>query len=171
MCHSLWQGDFNRKQVVNRLKIPQGLSTPLFRRWSEVPSRGGSAVIHRKKNDLLYKEDTPPTACGSVILVAGFLTPPTAGVLFLFLGFPPHSFFFFFVVVLSSIAPPRRWLSVFFCDILYPVRSASVPSVTFKDCFFFLVLLLWLSRVTSATISCLAVLVVSLPLFFHAPTS
>ena len=52
-------------------------------------------MIHRKKNDLLYKEDTPPTACGSVILVAGFLTPPTAGVLFLFLGFPPHSFFFF----------------------------------------------------------------------------
>ena len=31
----------NRKQVVNRLKIPQGLSTLLFRRWSEVPSRGG----------------------------------------------------------------------------------------------------------------------------------
>ena len=29
------------KQVVNRLKIPQGLSTLLFHRWSEVPSRGG----------------------------------------------------------------------------------------------------------------------------------
>ncbi len=43
MCHSLWQGDFaqNCKQVVNRLKIPQGLSTLLFHRWSEVPSRGG----------------------------------------------------------------------------------------------------------------------------------
>ena len=40
---SLWQGDFthNRKQVVNRLKILQGLSTLLFHRWSEVPSRGG----------------------------------------------------------------------------------------------------------------------------------
>ena len=39
----LWQGDFthSRKQVVNRLKIPQGLSTLLFHRWSEVPSRGG----------------------------------------------------------------------------------------------------------------------------------
>ena len=38
-----WQGEFvrNRKQVVNRLKIPQGLSTLMFRRWSEVPSRGG----------------------------------------------------------------------------------------------------------------------------------
>ena len=41
LCHSLWQRDFIRKQVVNRLKIPQGLSTLLFRRWSEVPSRGG----------------------------------------------------------------------------------------------------------------------------------
>ena len=43
VCHSLWQGDFthNRKRVVNRLKIPQGLSTLLFHRWSEVPSRGG----------------------------------------------------------------------------------------------------------------------------------
>ena len=41
--HSLWQGEFthHRKQVVNRLKIPQGLSTLLFHRWSEIPSRGG----------------------------------------------------------------------------------------------------------------------------------
>ncbi len=31
----------NGKQVVNRLKIPQGLSTLLFHRWSEVPSMGG----------------------------------------------------------------------------------------------------------------------------------
>ena len=39
----LWWDDFthNGKQVVNRLKIPQGLSTLMFRRWSEVPSRGG----------------------------------------------------------------------------------------------------------------------------------
>ena len=37
------QGEFifNRKQVVNRPKVPQGLSTLLFYRWSEVPSRGG----------------------------------------------------------------------------------------------------------------------------------
>ena len=129
-------------------------------------------MIHRKKNNLLYKEDTRPSACGSVILVAGFLSHPAAGVLAYFLGFPPHSFFFFvFVVVLSSIATPGVWLSVFFCDILYPVRSVSVPSNTFKDRFFFLVLLLWLSRVTSATFSCLAVLIVSRPLFFHAPPS
>ena len=39
----LWRDDFthNGKQVVNRLKIPQGLSTLMFPRWSEVPSRGG----------------------------------------------------------------------------------------------------------------------------------
>ena len=36
-----WFHSRNRKQVVNRLKIPQGLSTLLFHRWSEVPSRGG----------------------------------------------------------------------------------------------------------------------------------
>ena len=50
--HSLWQGDFthNHKQVVNRLKIPQGLSTLLFHRWSEVPSRGG---VH---GDSLYEK-------------------------------------------------------------------------------------------------------------------
>ena len=42
-CGSEWQCDFthNRKQVVNRLKILQGLSMLLFHRWSEVPSRGG----------------------------------------------------------------------------------------------------------------------------------
>ena len=39
----LWRDDFthNGKQAVNRLKIPHGLSTLMFRRWSEVPSRGG----------------------------------------------------------------------------------------------------------------------------------
>ena len=39
----LRQSNFTRnlKQVVNKLKIPQGLSTLLFHRCSEVPSRGG----------------------------------------------------------------------------------------------------------------------------------
>ena len=43
MWQRLWRDDFthNGKQAVNRLKIPQGLSTLMFRRWSEVPSRGG----------------------------------------------------------------------------------------------------------------------------------
>ena len=52
ICHSLWLGDFthNRKQVVKRLNIPQGLSTLLFHRWSEVPSRGG---VH---SDSLYEK-------------------------------------------------------------------------------------------------------------------
>ena len=39
----LWRDDFtqNGNQVVNRLKIPQDLSSLMFRRWSEVPSRRG----------------------------------------------------------------------------------------------------------------------------------
>ena len=41
MCYRLWQGDCTCKQVVNRLKIPQGLFTLLFHLWSEVPLRGG----------------------------------------------------------------------------------------------------------------------------------
>ena len=43
LCHlqTLERIDKSSEQVVNRLKIPQGLSTLLFRRWSEVPSRGG----------------------------------------------------------------------------------------------------------------------------------
>ena len=44
LCHSLWQGEF-----VNRLKIPQGLSTLKCRRWRKFPKLEGSAVIHRKK--------------------------------------------------------------------------------------------------------------------------
>ena len=45
----LWRDDFthNGKQVVNRLKIPQGLSTLMFRRWSEFPSRGGVCLSVR----------------------------------------------------------------------------------------------------------------------------
>ena len=31
----------HNKHVVNRLKIPESLSTLLFHPWSEVPSRGG----------------------------------------------------------------------------------------------------------------------------------
>ena len=50
MCHGLWQGDCTCKQVVNRLKIPQGLSTLLFHQWSEVPSRGGV------RSDSLYEK-------------------------------------------------------------------------------------------------------------------
>ena len=43
-------GRLHFKQVVNRLKIPQGLSTLLFHRWSEVPSRGGV------RSDSLYEK-------------------------------------------------------------------------------------------------------------------
>ena len=55
------QGEFtrNRKQVVNRLKIPQGLSTVCFIGGVKFPQGEGSAVVHRKKNDLLYETATP----------------------------------------------------------------------------------------------------------------
>ena len=60
-CLNLWQGEFtrNRKQVVNRLKIPQGLSTLCFVGGVKFPQGEGSAVVHRKKNDLLYETATP----------------------------------------------------------------------------------------------------------------
>ena len=54
----------NQKQVINRLKIPQGLSTLLFRRWSEVPSRGGVHGDTVKKMTCFTK--TPHTASGRV---------------------------------------------------------------------------------------------------------
>ena len=62
LCHSYRQDEStpNQKQIVNRLKIPQGLSTLLFRRWSEVPQGEGSAVVHRKKNYLLHNNAKHP---------------------------------------------------------------------------------------------------------------
>ena len=42
--------------IVNRLKIPQGLSTLYFAGGVKFPHGEGSAVIHRKKNYLLYKD-------------------------------------------------------------------------------------------------------------------
>ena len=55
--HSLWESDFicHREQVVNRLKIPQGLSTLFFAGGVKFPQGEGSAVIYRKNNDLLYE--------------------------------------------------------------------------------------------------------------------
>ena len=47
-----WWDDFTHKgkQVVNRLKIPQGLSTLSFVGGVKFPQGEGSAVIYRKKN-------------------------------------------------------------------------------------------------------------------------
>ena len=57
--HSLLQGEYTRKQVVNRLKIPQGLSPHYcFIGGVKFPQGEGSAVIHCKKNNLLYKDAT-----------------------------------------------------------------------------------------------------------------
>ena len=60
LCHSLGQVEFTRyrEQVVNRLKAPQGLSTLIFGRWSEVFSRGLVRGDSRRKNDLLHKDAT-----------------------------------------------------------------------------------------------------------------
>ena len=52
MWQRLWRDEFthNGKQVVNRLKIPQGLSTLCFVGGVKFPQGEGSAVINRKKN-------------------------------------------------------------------------------------------------------------------------
>ena len=59
-CRSLWQGDFtqNCKQVVNRLKIPRVSPHYCFTGGVKFPQGEGSAVIHRMKNYLLYKDAT-----------------------------------------------------------------------------------------------------------------
>ena len=49
LCHSLWHSDFTCKQVVNRLKIPQGFSTLLFRRWSKERERERGRERERKR--------------------------------------------------------------------------------------------------------------------------
>ena len=80
-CHSMQQGDFTHdcKQAINRLKIPQGLSTLFFRWWSELPSRGGvhGDSRYKKKNCLLYIITKMPIACvtasGSVISLAAVM--------------------------------------------------------------------------------------------------
>ena len=44
----------------------------MYRRWSEVPHGEGSAVTHRKKNDLIYKD-----AIRLCCLVSDVIYPPT----------------------------------------------------------------------------------------------
>ena len=53
VCHCFWQGEFarNRKQEVNLLNPPGSLHTIVSS--VKFPKGEGSAVIHRKKNDLL----------------------------------------------------------------------------------------------------------------------
>ena len=43
----------NGKQVVDRIRIPQGLSTVMFRRWGEVPSKGGVRGDSLQRSDIL----------------------------------------------------------------------------------------------------------------------
>ena len=58
LCHSFWQCEFtrDRKQVVNKLKSLQGLSTLVS--GVKFPQGEGSVVIYRKRNDLLHKAAT-----------------------------------------------------------------------------------------------------------------
>ena len=67
MSVSLWQGEFtcNHKQVVNRLKPPRVSPHYCFVSGVKFPKGAGSAVIHRKKNDLLHKDATYIYMCVS----------------------------------------------------------------------------------------------------------
>ena len=90
-CGSKWQCDFthNRKQVVNRLKIPQGLSTLLFHRWSEVPSRGGvhDDSPYEKLPALQRCHLSVFSECCFLALLAGFLLSEFFLVVLFFLAF------------------------------------------------------------------------------------
>ena len=75
LCHSFWKGEFthNWKQVVNRLKIPQGLSTldPLSSvEWSSLKGRGPWWFTVRKTTCFTKTPHTymsvSPTASGRV---------------------------------------------------------------------------------------------------------
>ena len=117
MCHSLWQGDFNRKQVVNRLKIPQGLSTQLFHRWIEVPSRGGvrgdspykKKFKKKKKKKPCFTQRTPHSlwqcdfSCSlNPFSSASFVCVPVFMFLLLFFAFFAFFFFLLFFLRLCS---------------------------------------------------------------------
>ena len=106
--HRLRRGDFthNGKQVVNRLKIPQGLSTLMFRRWREVSSRGGvSAVIHRKKN-------RPVFSLGWNLLRSSSSQVLSGSVLFSILYSPFSSKHFFLGLLLRSLSTHLFFLVV-----------------------------------------------------------
>ena len=67
-------GDFthNSKRVISRLKIPQGLSTLLFFAGGvKFPQGEGSAVIHHRRNDLIYKKPQVLVVVISPIIVNG----------------------------------------------------------------------------------------------------
>ena len=60
MCPRLRQAEFayGRRPVLNRLKIPRVSPRYCFVGGAKFPQKEGSAVIHRKKNDLIYKAVT-----------------------------------------------------------------------------------------------------------------
>ena len=76
VCHCLWQGEFtrNRKQVVNRLKPPRVSPQYCFVGGVKFSKGKWSAVIHRKKNDLLHKDTTYIYVCVTYSLWNGEFT-------------------------------------------------------------------------------------------------
>ena len=128
MCHRLWHGDCTCKQVVNRLKIPQGLSTLYcFTGGVKFPQGEESAVIHHKKNYLLYKDATcdfiDVTAFSSVF----FLALHYCFFLFIFFLLKFYGFFFGFLIFLPI---SFSWLCCSFS------RAPSPLSAAFSGCFF-----------------------------------
>ena len=92
MWHSLWQGEFtpNRKQA----QPPRVSPHYCFVGGVKFPQGDGSAVVHRKKNDLLHKDTTytdkyvSPTDSGNVnsLVIVKKLKSPRVSPHYCFVG-------------------------------------------------------------------------------------
>ena len=104
----LWRDDFtqNGKQVVNRLKIPQGLSTLMcIVGGVKFPQGEGSAVIHRKKNrPALQRRDILTV---SLVSLSSFF-------LFFFSSFFFFFFFFFETGIFLNSSSAQFLVVLFF---------------------------------------------------------
>ena len=122
MCHSAWQGDFTCacKQVVNRLKTPMVSPHFCFIGGVKVPQGQGSSMIHRKKNDQVYKDAT----CLCHILwqcdftcEASFSSECCSSWLF---GRPASTKLFFLVhLLLLALSSAPLFLECFFVGLLF----------------------------------------------------
>ena len=79
VTYSLWQAEItrNREKVVNRLRSPRVSPHYCFIGGVKFPQGEGSAVIHRKKNDLLHKDATYMYVCVTYRLRKGEFTRNT----------------------------------------------------------------------------------------------
>ena len=122
MCHSAWQGDFTCacKQVVNRLKTPMVSPHSCFIGGVKFPQGQGSSMIHRKKNDEVYKDAT----CLCHILwqcdftcEASFSSECCSSWLF---GRPASTKLFFLVhLLLLALSSAPLFLECFFVGLLF----------------------------------------------------